>query len=93
MLFHRGHITNVAAHAGPSFDAATTAWANAVISDGGTVGASQKGFVDTLIRGLKTDGLFTLGDALWLYGSENVHQAKISLLDPTVRSCRWVGWN
>lgn len=67
----------------PSFDPATTAWVNAVVGAGGTVSLTQKGFVDTLIKGLKTDpsgNLFALQDRLWLLASENVTQAQIDLI-------------
>jgi hypothetical protein len=56
-------------------DPATTAWVAAVIANGGTVSSTQQGFVDTLIKGLKTDGIFSKLDRLWLYASENTFQA------------------
>lgn len=71
---------NNAAAGGGSYDAATTAWINAVVADGGSVGTPQKGYIDTLILGLKTDGLFTILDRLWLYASESTHQAKIDII-------------
>lgn len=63
-------------------DAATTAWINAVVADGGAVSANQQTRVDALIVGLKADSLFTLGDRLWLYaGESDTHQAKIDLIN------------
>jgi hypothetical protein len=61
------------------FDSATTAWVNAVVTAGGTVGTSQKGFVDTLIKGLKTNSLFSVLDRMWLLASENTFQAGIDI--------------
>src|SRR5215831_13637080 len=63
-----------------AFDAATLAWVAAVVGDGGTVSATEKGYVDTLIVGLRADGLFSKLDRLWLLASENTHQAKIDII-------------
>jgi hypothetical protein len=57
-----------------SEDAATTAWVNAVVAAGGTVSTTQRGRVNTLIAGLKTDGLFAKLDALWVHAGESVSQ-------------------
>ncbi len=66
---------------GSSNDAATDAWIAAVVADGGTVSGTQAGRVNTLIAGLKTDGLFTILDRLWLYaGESDTHQAKIDII-------------
>jgi hypothetical protein len=65
-----------------TLDAATTAWVNAVVTAGGTVSSTQQGRVDTLIRGLKTDGLFALMDRMWLFaGESNVFQARIDIIN------------
>lgn len=67
---------------GVTYDAATTAWVNAVVADGGSVSPTQQGYVNTLITGLKTDGLFTVLQRLWLYGGESdSHQAKIDIIN------------
>ncbi len=67
--------------AGASYDTATTAWINAVVSAGGTVSDTQKSRVDALIVGLKADGLFTILDRLWLFGGESVvQQATIDII-------------
>jgi hypothetical protein len=64
----------------PSEDAATTAWVNAVVADGGTVSATQRSRVDALIVGLKADSLWTLIDRMWLYAGEiSANQAKIDI--------------
>jgi hypothetical protein len=65
---------------GSSFDAATLAWVAAVIAHGGTVSATQEGYVDTLIVGLKADGLFSKLDRLWLFASENQDQALVDII-------------
>lgn len=73
-------IFGAAAAGGGSYDAATTAWANAVVTAGGTVSTTQKGYVDTLITGLKADSLFTIIDRLWLLAAENTQQANIDIV-------------
>jgi hypothetical protein len=52
-------------------DAATTAWAAAVVSNGGTVSAGRKSLVDALIVGLKNDGVWTKLDRLWILAAED----------------------
>jgi hypothetical protein len=62
-----------------TYDAATTAWINAVVASGGTVSAGRKTLVDNLIVGLKADGLWTKFDRLWVFASENSKSALIDL--------------
>lgn len=62
-----------------SDDAATTAWVNAVVGGGGSVSGTQRGYVNTLITGLKADNLFSTIDALWLFASESAIQAKFDI--------------
>ena len=63
-----------------TFDSATTAWVNAVIAAGGTVSSTQEGYVDTLIKGLKADGVWSSLDRLWLYaGESSAQQAQIDI--------------
>lgn len=64
-------------------DAATTAWVNAVVGDGGSVSATERGYVDTLITGLKSEGLFAGTDAIWLLASESAKQAKFDITGNT----------
>jgi hypothetical protein len=64
-----------------SYDPATIAWANAVVADGGGVSSNEEGYVDTLIKGLKADGIWSNLDRLWLLASENTHEAKIDLVN------------
>lgn len=54
-----------------SLDAATIAWVNAVVANGGSVSGVRKTLVNDLIVGLKADGLFTKLDRLWLHAGEN----------------------
>jgi hypothetical protein len=68
------------------FDAATTAWINAVIGAGGTVSATQKGNVDTLIKAYKRDGVWSLLDHEWLYACENATQASIDIVGLAVHT-------
>ena len=63
-----------------SYDAATTAWVSAVTTAGGTVSATQEGRVNNLITGLKTDGIWSSLDRLWLYaGESSAQQAAIDI--------------
>ena len=66
---------------GVSYDAATTAWINAVVGAGGTVSDTQKSRVDTLIVALKAHSLWTIQDRIWLHASENAQQATIDIVN------------
>lgn len=67
---------------GGGLDPATTAWISAVTGAGGSVSGTQQTRVNTLVVCLKTNGLFTIGDRLWLYaGESDVHQAAIDLIN------------
>jgi hypothetical protein len=61
-------------------DPATTAWVNQVVTNGGTVSTGRRTIVDTLITGLKTDGLWTKLDRLWLFAAENSQSALTDLV-------------
>ncbi len=56
-------------------DAATTAWINAVIANGGTVSGARRVVVNSLIVGLKADGVWTGLDLLSIYAAENTPSA------------------
>lgn len=62
------------------FDAATLAWVAAVVANGGTVSAGREQIVDDLIVGLKSDGLFTKLDRLWLLAAENAPSALTDII-------------
>ncbi len=62
------------------YDADAVAWAAAVIAAGGTVSGTRKGLVDTLIKALKSAGLWTKLDRLWLFAAENQTAALIDLV-------------
>jgi hypothetical protein len=47
------------------------AWVAAVVANGGSVSAGRQSLVRALIAGLKTDGIFTKLDRLWLLPAEN----------------------
>lgn len=66
---------------GPStgLDPATTAWINAVVGAGGTVSMARRTVVNTLIAGLKTDGVFGSLDRLWIFAAENTQSATIDM--------------
>ncbi len=61
-------------------DSATTAWVNAVVTAGGTVSAGRQTVVDNLITGLKSDGIWTKLDRLWIFAAENTQSALIDLV-------------
>jgi hypothetical protein len=59
---------------------ATTAWVNAVVAAGGTVSNPRKTLIDNLITGLKSDGVWTKLDRLWILAAENSQSALIDLV-------------
>jgi hypothetical protein len=61
-------------------DSATTAWAAAVATAGGTVSAARKDLVDDLIHGLKTDGIWAKLDRLWVFAAADSQTALIDLV-------------
>ncbi len=63
--------TYVATPTAVGFDAATTAWVAAVVSNGGTVSGARQIVVNSLIVSLKADGIWTKLDRLWLHAAEN----------------------
>lgn len=64
---------------GASYDAAAQAWFDAVSGAGGSVSAGRKTVVNTLVAGLKADGIWTLFDRLWLFAAENTTSSLIDL--------------
>jgi hypothetical protein len=58
-----------------AYEAETLAWESAVVGDGGSVSAGRLSLVNTLIAGLKTDGIWTKLDRLWLFAAENSQSA------------------
>lgn len=67
-------ITGYVSKAMP-LDVATSAWVATVVSYGGTVSLARSGVVDTLITGLKADGVWPKLDRLWLLAAENTFSA------------------
>jgi hypothetical protein len=68
------------APASGGLDPATTAWVNAVITNGGTVSGTQQTNVNNLIVSLKANSLFSKLDRLWLFASENGFQALTDII-------------
>ena len=82
MLMGVGNQTN---SSGSSYNAATTAWIAAVVGAGGTVSATQSGYVNTLTGCLQTNSVWTaVIDRMWLFGSENATQASIDIVNLAV---------
>jgi hypothetical protein len=63
------------------YDTATDAWITAV--GGSNVDSNHAGYVDTLIKGLKTDGIWTKCDRIWLFAAQNTASAYCDLKVPT----------
>ena len=61
-------------------EAETEAWIAEVVSNGGTVSDTRAAIVDDLIVGLKTDGIWTKLDRLWLFAAENTQSALTDLV-------------
>lgn len=68
-----------------SYDSDAQAWFDAVVTAGGSVSVTQKGYVDTLVLALKTSSTWAKFDRLWLHGNADTDekQATISLVNPT----------
>lgn len=82
-MYESGPLTVIGINppSGGGFDSATTAWIAAVVAAGGSVSTTQKGYVDTLIKALKANGVFSIIDRIWLLGSENTQQANIDIVN------------
>jgi hypothetical protein len=87
ILFGRpmGHVLMVPA---PFVDmeAETLAWVAEVVDNGGTVSEGRQTIVNTLIAGLKADGIWTKLDRLWLFAAENSPSALTDLVGLTLAS-------
>jgi hypothetical protein len=59
-------------------DSATSAWIAAVGS--GNVDSAHTGAVDTLIVGLKSDGIWSKLDRLWMFAAQNTNSALVDLV-------------
>jgi hypothetical protein len=68
-------VNAVVTSTGSALDSSTTAWKNAVINNGGTVSNGRANTVNTLIVGLKSDGIWSKLDRLWLLAAENQQSA------------------
>lgn len=60
-------------------DTDLAAWRNAVLAAGGTVSAARQLALRAFVLGLKTDGLWTKFDRLWIMAAENSQGAIIDL--------------
>jgi hypothetical protein len=65
---------------GGGLDPATTAWVAAVVTAGGTVSSPRQTIVDTFIKCLKSNSLFTTMDRYWLLAGENVASATVDMI-------------
>jgi hypothetical protein len=74
------HWGNVAALGGSGTDSDALLWKAAVVAAGGTVSDSRLSLVSTLIGSLKSAGVWTLLDRLFLLAAENSQSALIDLV-------------
>jgi hypothetical protein len=61
-------------------DSATQAWVAAVAAAGGYVSAARQVQIDNFIGGLKSDGIWSKLDRLWLFAAENIPSALTDLV-------------
>jgi hypothetical protein len=59
----------------------TMSWIAKVGERGGTVSSTRRTLVDALISGLKTDGVWSKLDRLWLFAAENATSALVDVTD------------
>jgi hypothetical protein len=65
-------------------DPATIAWINAVIANAGTVSQPRQQVVDSAIKQLRANGLFTKLDHLWFFAGENSPQALTDVINSSL---------
>jgi hypothetical protein len=58
-----------------SLDPSAVSWRTAVISNGGTVSAARFTLVNTMIAGMRSDGVWAKLDGLWIFAGENTPSA------------------
>jgi len=68
---------------GPTYDTDAQAWFVAVEGAGGLISSGRKTLIDSLVSGLKADGVWPLLDRLHLLAAENAGQALRDLRKPT----------
>jgi hypothetical protein len=73
-------LSYVASPAAVGTDADTTAWVAAVVGNGGTVSGGRQTLVNSLIVGLKADGVWSKLDRLWLTAAEDTVSALTDLV-------------
>lgn len=71
---------------GVTLDAATVAWVNQVVTNGGTVSTGRKTTVNTMIVSMKSAGVWSLLDRLWILAAENSISARTDMVGLTLAS-------
>ena len=66
-----------------AIDSSAQAWANQVVTNGGTVSAPRLALVSAFIAGAKTDVFWPRIDVLWFLAAENTQSALLSWANPT----------
>lgn len=69
---------------GPSYDTDAQAYFDAIVSNGGSISTANQGYVNTLVEGLKTDGIFSKLLFLYLFAAENSVCARVNVKNPSV---------
>jgi hypothetical protein len=78
ILLRRGFIPSGGGPVNPE----TTTWVNNVFAvDGTVVGATQTAQVDSLITALKSSGVFTTWDAIWLLCCDNLTETTVDIVN------------
>ena len=75
-----GTLADTPSATSAGLDSDTTAWISAVTTAGGSVSSGRQTTVNNLIVGLKSDGVWTKLDRLWLFAGENTESALIDLV-------------
>jgi hypothetical protein len=60
---------------GVVLDSSVINWINAVIANGGTVSSARRTLVNTMVVGMKADGVWAKLDGLWIFAGENTPSA------------------
>lgn len=66
------------------YDTDAQAYFDAIVTAGGSISDTNKGYVDDFVTGLKADGLWTGAIFIYLYAAQDTHGALINLRSPAV---------
>lgn len=66
------------------YDTDAQAYFDAIVTNGGSISTANQGYVNTLVEGLKTDGIFSKLLFLYLFAAENSVCARVNVKNPSV---------